>query len=342
VPSPRLDQVQLLASHNSTHIQGPKALLDAITSALPTLTPTIEYSHPSITDQLDLGVRGFELDLFEDPDGGRYASPKAVGLLGLPEVDAAMAEPGFKVFHIQEIDYLSQCPTFVGCLTELQTWSKAHPDHLPIVIHLEAKDGAIPDPLNLGFVQPIPASEATFTGIEKEIRSVLSDDELVLPKTVQGDHATLREAIEADGWPTVDDLRGRFLFALDDHAAKRTLYRTLHPDTRDRLIFVDAAPPEDDAAFTVLNDPIADGPTIKELVAKHYLVRTRADADTVEARAGQTDRRDAAFAGGAQIVSTDYERADDRWPTYVVDLPGDATARCNPLTADLDCTDPDD
>src|SRR4051812_34933740 len=40
--SPRLDQVQLLASHNSTHIQGPQALLDAITAALPALTPTIE------------------------------------------------------------------------------------------------------------------------------------------------------------------------------------------------------------------------------------------------------------------------------------------------------------
>src|SRR3954471_14124906 len=74
-PSPKLNEVQLLASHNSTHIQGPQKLLDAITSALPTLTPTIEYSHPSITDQLGLGVRGFELDLFEDPEGGRYASP---------------------------------------------------------------------------------------------------------------------------------------------------------------------------------------------------------------------------------------------------------------------------
>src|SRR6478752_4606071 len=60
--SPRLDQVQLLASHNSTHIQGPQALLDAITAALPTLTPTIEYTHASLTDQLALGVRGFELD----------------------------------------------------------------------------------------------------------------------------------------------------------------------------------------------------------------------------------------------------------------------------------------
>ena len=189
--SPRLDQIQLLASHNSTHIQGPKALLDAITAALPELTPTIEYSHPSITDQLELGVRGFELDLFEDPSGGRYASPKAVPLLKLPETDAAMQVGGFKVFHIQEVDYLSQCPTFVGCLQELQAWSTDHPDHLPIVIHLEAKDGTIPDPLKLGFVQPIPVSQDTFKGIEREIRSVLSDDEQVTPDLVQRGHCLL-------------------------------------------------------------------------------------------------------------------------------------------------------
>ena len=191
-------------------------------------------------------------------------------------------------------------------------------------------------------MQPIPVSQGTFTGVEEEIRSVLSDDELVTPALVQGDHATLREAIEADGWPRVDDLRGRFLFVLDDHDGKRDLYRALHPDTKDRLIFVDAQPPDADAAFTVLNDPIADAARIKELVAKGYLVRTRADADTVEARNGDTSRRDAAFASGAQIVSTDYEQADPRWPTYVVALPGDKTDRCNPLTAGAECVDPDD
>jgi hypothetical protein len=339
---PRLDQVQLLASHNSTHIEGPAPLLDAITQALPELTPTIEYSHGTLTEQLDLGVRGFELDLFEDPDGGRYASPKAVPLLELPPVDDVMADPGFKVFHIQEVDYLTRCPTFVGCLTELRTWSEANPDHLPIVVHLEAKDGTIPDPLDLGFVQPIPVSEGTFSGIEDEIRSVLDDDQVLTPAEVQGDAATLREAVESVGWPTVDELRGQLLFVLDDHGAKRDLYRDLHPDTVDRLIFVDAQPPEDDAAFTVLNDPIADGDRIAELVALGYLVRTRADADTVEARVNDTARRDAAFASGAQIISTDYEQADPRWPDYVVDLPGDQTMRCNPVAAPTDCADPDD
>ena len=43
--------------------------------------------------------------------------------------------------------------------------------HLPIIVQIEAKDGAIPDPLDLGFVQPIPVSEGTFTALEAEILS---------------------------------------------------------------------------------------------------------------------------------------------------------------------------
>ena len=334
-----LDQIQVLAAHNAYHLEGEPKLLKAITDNLPALTPTIEYSHPTLTEGLDLGLRSFELDLFEDPDGGRYATPKAQALLGLDPIDPVMQEPGFKVFHIQEVDYRSTCPTFVRCLTELRAWSDAHPDHLPIVIQIEAKDGEIPDPLGLGFVQPIPASVATFAAIEAEIRSVLDDDQLVSVADVQGDRDTLRAAIEAGGWPDVDSLRGRFVFALDDAGAKRDLYRTLHPDTLDRLIFVAAQPPDDDAAFTVINDPVADGSLIKDLVAQGYLVRTRTDADTSEARSGDTTRRAAAFASGAQLVSTDYEREDARFPDYVTDLPGDGPGRCNPISAPPGCTD---
>ncbi|MBV2148956.1 phosphatidylinositol-specific phospholipase C1-like protein [Sphingobium sp. AS12] len=45
---------------------------------------------------------------------------------------------------------------------------------------------------------------------------------------------------------------------------------------------------------------------IRDAVRKGYLVSTRADIDTVDARQGTNDRRDAALASGAQIISTDY------------------------------------
>ena len=86
-PAVGLDEIQVLASHNGYHLEGEEALLQAITANLPALTPTIEYSHPTLTEQLDLGLRSMELDVFEDPDGGRYATPKAQAILGLAPID---------------------------------------------------------------------------------------------------------------------------------------------------------------------------------------------------------------------------------------------------------------
>ena len=73
-------------------------------------------------------------------------------------------------------------------------------------------------------------------------------------------------------------------------------------------------------------------------VAEGFLIRTRADADTREARSGDTARREAAFASGAQFVSTDYQDPDPRFKTgYSVSLPGGGASRCNPVNAPKGC-----
>ena len=56
----------------------------------------------------------------------------------------------------------------------------------------------------------------------------------------------------------------------------------------------------------ILNDPKQDGQKIREMVKKGYMVRTRADADTKEARANDRSGFVAACASGAQIITTDY------------------------------------
>jgi hypothetical protein len=67
-------------------------------------------------------------------------------------------------------------------------------------------------------------------------------------------------------------------------------------------------------------------------------VRTRADADTVQARTGDTTMRDAAITSGAQFVSTDYPVPDPRFGTgYMVEIPGGMPARCNPISAPAEC-----
>jgi hypothetical protein len=74
-------------------------------------------------------------------------------------------------------------------------------------------------------------------------------------------------------------------------------------------------------------------------------VRTRADGDNVEPFAGDTSKRDAALASGAQFVSTDYPVIVPGVPMtgtpYVVDIPGGTPARCNPVTAPAACASTD-
>jgi hypothetical protein len=103
-------------------------------------------------------------------------------------------------------------------------------------------------------------------------------------------------------------------------------------------VFVDVPETDPDAAMTVVNDPVGSAGRIRSLVEAGFIVRTRADADTVQARTGDTTMREAALASGAQYVSTDYVWPDERFGTgYVVDLPGDTPARCNPVNAPPQC-----
>jgi hypothetical protein len=342
-PKVTINEIQVLASHNSYHVEPEPALLAALRAALGPAADAFEYTHRPLADELDVGVRQVELDVFvDDPAGGRYARPKLVPWLGLAPVDPALAGPGLKVLHVQEVDYRSTCPTFVDCLDDIRDWSDDHPGHLPITIQIEAKDDVIPDPAGLGFVQPLPWTAPDFAALEAEIRSVFGTDDIISPGDVKGGSASLADAVRKGRWPTLDEARGQVMFMLDDKGAKRDAYRAQVPDVDDRLVFVDVPPTDPDAAMTVVNDPIDDAARIRELVGDGFIVRTRADADTVEARTGDTSRRDAAFASGAQYVSTDYVFPDDRFGTgYVVDLPGDGAARCNPVNAPNRCKNAD-
>jgi hypothetical protein len=61
-----------------------------------------------------------------------------------------------------------------------------------------------------------------------------------------------------------------------------------------------------EAAFRIVNDPIREQQYIQKLVELGYMVRTRADANTWEARKTDYRRWAAALASNAQVISTDY------------------------------------
>lgn len=104
-------------------------------------------------------------------------------------------------------------------------------------------------------------------------------------------------------------------------------------------MFVRAAASHDDAAWLMWDDPIANMQVIQTAVRDGFLVRTRTEQDTIEARSGDTVKREAAFASGGQFISTDYYKPNPDFGAYAVAMPGGAIARCNPLRVPVACGD---
>lgn len=339
----RINHMQVVGSHNSYHVQPFPELFDLLAAFALPLAEAFEYTHVPLPQQFaEQGVRQIELDIFHDPQGALYEFPiglqLALGEEAMPL--AGMDLPGFKVLHVQEIDYETTCQTLIECLVEVKEWSDAHPHHVPIMILIEAKDSAIEDPLDLGFLVPPPIRAAELDLLDAEIRSVFPREQLITPDDVRGSRATLEEAVLADGWPTVASVRGKVMFALDNGGVIKDEYIDGHPSLRGRVLFTSSGPGEDEAGFVKLNDAIDSFDRIQELVAAGFIVRTRADSpEGREARNDDTMRRDAALASGAQYVSTDYPVPNPDFGTeYQVQMPGGMPVRCNPISAPADCT----
>ena len=336
----RLNQVQSIGSHNSYHGPTTPEILDVLRSLDATQADSLEYSHPPLPEQFqNEGVRQIELDVFADPDGGLYSKRPALTALGLPNpTPPELLQPGFKVLHIQDVDFNSTCLTFVACLDQVKSWSDRNPRHLPIAILVELKDDPIPDPFNLGFVTPIKIEGPQLDALDAEIRSVFSEDEMITPDDVRGGHPTLESAVlSGTGWPTLAASQGKVMFLMDN-ASKRDLYRAGRPSLEGRVLFTNATPGSPDAAFVEMNDPVGNTDEIQQLVREGYVVRTRADADTVQARTGDTTMRDAALASAAQWVSTDYPVAgSSMWTDYFASIPDGDPSRCNPVNTGPRC-----
>jgi hypothetical protein len=341
--SVKLNQIQVIGTHNSYHAGLAPSEAKLLEQKNPKLYQALEYRHRPLDAQFTAGVRQIELDIYADSEGGRYAHPKgidAVAAAGLPkdpdfDPEGLMNKPGFKVLHVQDFDYRSSCQQLIACLKIVRAWSQAHKDHVPIFILLETKQEDLPPQYQAR--SPEKFTRATFDALDAEIRTVFKPGEMITPDQVRGKHATLEEAVLRNEWPTFAAARGKVVFLMDQRAVG-PVYLEGHPALRGRVIFTNAEPGRPDCAFTEQNE--GDQATIAALVRKGYLVRTRTDADTQQARTNDTARREIALASGAQFLSTDYPASEpSQWTPYSVSLPGGAVARCNPVNGPPSCTD---
>ena len=122
----RLNHVQVLGTHNSY------LLLQVSDPLVPgcggpddpcpsELSLVWEYTHVPLDQQFSSqGVRQIELDVFLDPEEPTlFANPLGdflVAFFGLPpdpphDPDGLLLDPGFKVLHVQDLDFRSRCLT---------------------------------------------------------------------------------------------------------------------------------------------------------------------------------------------------------------------------------------
>lgn len=332
----RLNDIVTVGTHNSYKQPIDPKLFAILAAKAPQLAPALDYSHVSLTDQLNDGARAIEIDVAYDPKGGLFSHPLGPALAGLPLPDGYseyMSKPGFKVLHVQDFDFRSSCVTLHDCLAILKGWSRAHPNHVPILLTFNAKDDSLPQQ-----TQALKFDAEAFDALDAEIRSVLEPRDLITPDDVQGSYPTLRDAVTKHGWPTLAASRGKFILALDEEGAKIALYRGNRKSLEGRVMFVNAPEDSPAAAYLTLNEAMTDTAHITKDVKIGFLVRTRADADTIEARSNDIRRRDAALVSGAQYVSTDYMQPDRRFSAYTARMPRGVIAACNPVRAAGKCS----
>jgi hypothetical protein len=339
-PSPtagvRMNQIQVIGTHNSYHLRAHDSLMKLIAAYKPKAARDLDYEHRPLTEQLsDFGIRQIELDCFADPEGGRFAHPLGpqraleAGLAPVPSNDpeGKLLKPGIKVMHVPDIDFGTTVLTLVDGLSEVRAWSLQHPRHVPIFILIELKHAG----LGAGFTQVLPWHEAELAELEREILSVFPPEAIIKPDDIRGKFHSLPEALRDHGWPLLDKVRGKVLFGMDNDGAECELYLRGHPALEGRLLFVRAQKDSPAAAWTECSDPEKQFAEIQELVKAGFLVRTRSDEPTDTARENKTQQRDHALASGAQYISTDFPVPNLKFSPYCVQLKGHVVAASNPV-----------
>jgi hypothetical protein len=328
----KLNDIRVLASHNSyKKLPNKKALrfLSRFKKQLGNDNDPIQldYGHVCIEDQLEnYDVRGFELDIYYDPKGKLYRKRRINRFLIGQKVrvrNEVMNQPGFKVLHIPDIDYETNYLTLIESLKAFKKWSDINPNHSPIFVNIEAKGYTAADESRflrfIGFKRAIKFDSLAYIKLDDEIKSVFGSEKLFTPADLRAEFSSINDRLTKIGWPNLNECLGKIIFILqgnNDEIYKRSIDRK-----EDRVLFVYSEPGEENSAFVIRNSSQGRENEIIEL-AKKYIVRSRADSGTYQSRNNDYSDYQSVLKSNAQIISTDYYKADLRWSTYEIKLKG--------------------
>lgn len=259
----------------------------------------IEFENETLTQQLNCGIRSFELDI---------------------ETFNRDGDISFTCMHSPYFEMSTSCYDFSLMLKEIAMWSDNNPDHLPITIIIEPKAAFIPleDMKYFNFDYALALDETLREGL---------GEKLFTPADMLRDYESFGKMRAADDWCKVKDMLGKVVvllhecsvtekyIAVDESIKTQAMFPMLREKDIDR----------DCASFILCNNPEKLLKIKEEVIGeKKLMVRTRADqfAQITE------KKREDALASGAHIISTDYPLRTDSEPgDYVVVFGNGATVR---------------
>lgn len=273
-------QVRFLATHNSY-----KSKASAYSSVVNGLLASVAdngweswaYYFDTITQQLNNGIRSIELDVY------------------------ALSNGKFESTHHPILDRSGSTINFELALQELAMWSDNNPNHLPITILLEPKEWYLE-------LSGHNFKKQDYANLDASISEGLGN-RLCRPLDMLKDFDTFEEMRLADAWPSLEELRGKFIIML--HPSKRQpLYYELDPTLRSLSMFPaydkrDVKLTEQQMKmvnFAISNFPLKDSELIAEYDRQNFFIRTRLDI--------YPDHHEDVFLAGIQskanVLSTDF------------------------------------
>jgi len=149
---------------------------------------------PYFADALDSGASLLELDLWTNGGGSDWrvshmnpvvSESNCVGASNASELRSGPRDQGLR-----------------GCLADMRAWHEANPEHPPVMIKLELKDG-----FTAGYGRGPADLDALILGT--------LGDAVFTPADLMGEsYSTPDAAVTERGWPSTSEMTGKFLFAL--------------------------------------------------------------------------------------------------------------------------------
>lgn len=275
------NEVRFLASHNSYKTKNPTlgrffvGIADSFSEA-----KSMKYSNKTLTDQFSNGIYSIELDV-------RFRKGR------------------FEVTHVPIVDNKGVVVDLILALEEIKLFLDNEPNSFPISVILEIKD-------DYNFLDPFIRSIGTkqLQILQGRINQII-DDKLITPKDFLKGEETLKASLDKNGWPLVNDLKGKAMFILHAgaHADRQNKVTDVESVTFFTSTYEDSL--HDNSPFVIHND--LDVGSIKELVDDNKMVRTR-----IGSTLNYTDEEvEKAISSGAQILTTDFSVARSDLNSYL-------------------------